>query len=163
MKTVRLRNNGMPKEAMSFKNIDYQEVFDNDNWIESEAYELFTNRFLFVVFTPVKDQTITVHNNKTNTDITEQSYILDKVFFWTMGKSDLELAHKYWMHIRKNVLDNNIHLDAFWNIADNHSFHVRPKGKNKAQLTPNPHGGLAEKYCYWFNADFVKQIIDKHL
>lgn len=163
MKTVRLRNNGMPKEAMSFKNIDYQEVFDNDNWIESEAYELFTNRFLFVVFTPVKDQTITVHNNKTNTDITEQSYILDKVFFWTMGKSDLELAHKYWMHIRKNVLDNNIHLDAFWNIADNHSFHVRPKGKNKAQLTPNPHGGLAEKYCYWFNADFVKQLIDKHL
>lgn len=88
---------------------------------------------------------------------------MDKVFFWTMGKSDLELAHKYWMHIRKNVLDNNIHLDAFWNIADNRSFHVRPKGKNKAQLTPNPHGGFAEKYCYWFNADFVKQIIDKHL
>ncbi len=81
LKTIRLRKNGMPKEAMSFKNIDYQEVFDNDNWLESEAYEIFTNRFLFVIFKPKQGETVTVYNNKTRRNVTEQSYVLDHVFF----------------------------------------------------------------------------------
>lgn len=80
MKTIRLRSNGMPKESMSFKNIDYQEVYDNDNWLESEAYEIFTNRFLFVIFKPKPAETIVIHNNKTNKDVTEQSYVLDRGF-----------------------------------------------------------------------------------
>lgn len=160
MKTIRLNNNGMPKEAMSFKNIDYQEVYDNDNWFDSEAYEIFTNRFLFVVFKPKPGETITVHNNKTNKDIVEQSYILDKAFFWTMSAEDLNSARRYWEHIREQVLANNIHIDAFWKISDNKDFHVRPKAANKVQLAPNPYGGEVEKYCYWFNADFVKRIID---
>ncbi len=162
MKTIRLRNNGMPKEAMSFKNIDYQEVYDNDCWIESEAYELFTNRFLFVVFKPKPGESIVVHNNKTNEDVTEQSYILDKVFFWTMPVPDLEIAREYWQHIRENVMTNKIDLKFFWNILDNRDFHVRPKASKKVQLVQNPHGGQAEKYCYWFNASYVKRIIDEN-
>ena len=162
MKTIRLRKNGMPKEAMSFKNIDYQEVYDNDSWIDSEVYEIFTNRFLFVVFKPKPDETIVVHNNKTNEDITEQSYVLDKVFFWTMPASDIKKAQVYWQHIRDNVMANKINLQYFWNIADNRDFHVRPKATKKVQLIANPHGGEAEKYCYWFNASFVKKIIDEN-
>lgn len=162
MKTIRLRNNGMPKEAMSFKNIDYQEVYDNDNWLESEAYEIFTNRFLFVIFKPKPGETIVVHNNKTKKDVTEQSYILDRVFFWTMSPDDLDSARKYWEHIRENVLANKIQLCNFWSISDNKKFHVRPKAIKKIQLTPNPHGGEAEKYSYWLNADFVKKIIDEN-
>ncbi|MBD5375207.1 MAG: hypothetical protein HDR77_07000 [Bacteroides sp.] len=162
MKTIRLRNNGTPKEAMSFKNIDYQEVFDNDNWLDSEAYEIFTNRFLFVVFKPKSGESITVHNNKSNQDIVEQSYVLDKVFFWTMPSNDLSSAKKYWEHIRENILNNNIRLDAFWSIADDKDFHVRPKGARKIQLVSNPHGGKVEKYCYWLNANYVKRIIDEN-
>ena len=163
MKTIRLRKNGMPKEAMSFKNIDYQEVYDNDCWLKSEAYELFTNRFLFVVFKPKPEETIVVHNNKTNEDITEQSYVLDKVFFWTMPASDLEKAKTYWQHIRDNVRANKINLKYFWNISDNRDFHVRPKASKKVQLIPNPNGGEAEKYCYWFNASYVRKIIEQNI
>lgn len=162
MKTIRLRNNGMPKEAMSFKNIDYQEVYDNDNWLDSEVYEIFTNRFLFVVFKPKKDKTITVHNNTTNQDVTERSYVLDNAFFWTMPPDDLVSAQRYWEHIKENVVSNNIKLDSFWSISDNKNFHVRPKASKKEQLIPNPHGGEVEKYCYWFNADYVKRIIDNN-
>lgn len=162
MKTIRLRNNGMPKEAMSFKNIDYQEVFDNDNWFESEAYEIFTNRFLFVIFKPQPGETIAVHNNRTGQDIIEQSYVLDRVFFWTMPPKDLVSAQKYWEHIRENVLANRIGLQYFWNISDNKDFHVRPKATKKVQLTMNPHGGEVEKYAYWLNASFVKRIIDEN-
>lgn len=162
MKTIRLRPNGMPKESMSFKNIDYAEIFENDEWVESEAYELFTNRFLFVVFKPDTDKTITIHNNKTNSDTTEQSYVLDKVFFWTMPTDDLVFAKSYWKHIRENVLANKIELKSFWNIGDHKKFHVRPKASKKTQLTSNPHGGECEKYCYWMNAEYVKEIIDNH-
>ncbi|MDE6332730.1 MAG: hypothetical protein K2L80_09020 [Muribaculaceae bacterium] len=162
MKTIRLRRNGMPKEAMSFKNIDYQEVFENDNWLESEAYEIFTNRFLFVIFKPEQGKTITVRNNKTGQDVIEQSYVLDRVFFWTMSPDDLDLAKKFWEHIRENVTANKIELQYFWNISDKKDFHVRPKASKKVQLTSNPHGGEVEKYSYWLNASFVKRIIDKN-
>lgn len=162
MKTIRLRPNGMPKEAMSFKNIDYQEIFDTSDWYESELYEIFTSRFMFAVFRPVTGKTITIPNYKTGEEVTEQAYVLDKVFFWTMPVPDLEDAQTYREHIRENVLTDNIHLESFWSIADDRKFHVRPKAAKKIELAPNPNGGLCEKYCYWFNAGYVKTIIDNH-
>lgn len=162
MKTIRLRNNGLPKEAMSFKNINYQEIYNNDNWVDSEVYEIFTNKFLFVIFKPKPGEAITIYNNKTHQEVTEQSYVLDRAFFWTMTQKDIDMAQKYWEHIRKNVLNNNINLNFFWSISDKKNFHVRPKASKKIQLTPNPNGGFAEKFCYWFNSDFVKRIIDEH-
>lgn len=87
MKTIRVQHNGNIKEAMSFENIDYMEVAECDNWYESRLYELFSSRFMFVIF---KEQTA----NK-------EDYILDNVFFWTMPPEDLEWAETYWMHIRK--------------------------------------------------------------
>lgn len=160
IKTVRLQPSGMPKESMSFKNIDYKEIIENDIWHESDLYDLYTRRFMFVVFKPVKGETITLKNNKTQTLITEQSYILSNVFLWTMPQSDLAIAENYWKHIRKNVLANNINLEAFWSIADKNKFHVRPKATSSKDLTSNPHGGYCRKLCYWFNADYVKSIIE---
>ena len=58
------------------------------------------------------------------------------------------------------VLSNNITTKAFWSIGDHRKFHVRPKARVKSDLAVNPNGGFCEKYCYWFNADYVKQIID---
>ena len=162
MKTIRLGVNGMPKESMSFKNIDYQEVYENGNWVDSELYELFSGRFLFVIFKPKPGDTIIVHNNRTRQDVIEQSYVLDRVFFWTMSPADLDSAQRYWEHIRKNVLENKIAKEYFWNISDNRDFHVRPKATRKIQFVPNPNGGQTEKYCYWFNANFVKKIIDEN-
>lgn len=160
MKTVRLRPSGMPKESMSFKNIDYSEIYGNDDWLESEAYELFTNRFMFVVFRPDEDNIIKVLDSRTGTYVEEPAYVLDTVFFWTMPPEDLLTAEEYWKDIRRNVIDNNIRLDAFWSLADHRKFHVRPKAAKKIQLAANPNGGECEKFCYWFNADYVKRIIE---
>lgn len=79
-----------------------------------------------------------------------------------MNPMDLETAREYWENIRQNVSDNTISLDKFWKISDKRNFHVRPKATLKMQLTPNPHGGMVEKYCYWLNADYVKKIIDEN-
>ncbi|MDO4755804.1 MAG: Sau3AI family type II restriction endonuclease [Parabacteroides sp.] len=148
MKTIRVQYNGNIKEAMSFENIDYMEVAECDNWYDSRLYELFSSRFMFVVF---KEQ----HANK-------EDYILDNVFFWTMPQEDLESAEEYWNHIRKNILENHISEEYWWKGKDKKKFHVRPKAQKSSDLAPAPNGVLAKKFCYWFNNEYVRQIVNRN-
>ncbi len=148
MKTIRVQANGRIKEAMSFENINYQEIFDNDVWYDSRLYEIFTSRFLFVIF---KEQT-------RNTG----DYALDKVFFWTMPPEDLRFGEFYWQNIRTNVLNNAIDPVNFWTAKLHQNFHVRPKGRNSKDLVDNPNGGKCKKYCYWFNNDYITKIVNEN-
>lgn len=161
MKTVRISPKGIPEESMSFKNIDYTEVYENGSWIDSELYELFTGRFLFVVFKKVKGNIITI-SPKVGANKKEDEYVLHKVFFWTMPEKDLVTACQYWINIRRNIIGNRINLKNFWSVADKNKFHVRPKGVKTSyqNAAENPNGGKADKYCYWFNGDYVKNIIE---
>ena len=146
LKTVRLQKSGRPKEAMSFENINYSEILNEDTWSESRLYELFTSRFFFVVF---KDC-----GNGRNED-----YRLEKVLFWTMPYQDLKEAEQYWDNITTNVLLNRISTDYFYRESDHKKFHVRPKARNSYDLAANPNGGMCKKYCYWFNHDYIQKII----
>lgn len=147
MKTIRVQHNGTIKEAMSFENIDYIEVADCEDWFESRLYELFSSRFMFVVY---KEQT------KNQGD-----YILDEVFFWTMPQEDLALAEEYWNHIRESILNDHISEEYWWKGRDKKKFHVRPKAQKSTDLVPTPNGGWAKKFCYWFNNDYVRNIIEE--
>lgn len=146
MKTIRVQANGRIKEAMSFENINYQEVYDNDDWVESRLYEIFTSRFLFVVF----------QEQKANAG----DFLLSKVFFWTMPPEDLRFAQMYWGNIRNNVINNTISPENFWTGKLHQKFHVRPKGRNADDLTDNPNGGKCKKYCYWFNNEYITKIVN---
>lgn len=148
LKTVRVQANGNIKEAMSFENIDYMEIAECDNWYESRLYELFSNRFLFVIF---KEQ------NQGQGD-----YVLDNAFFWTMSQEDLKHAELYWNHIKENVLSNHISNEYWWKGKDKKKFHVRPKALKATDLAPAP-CGEAKKFCYWFNNDYVKQIVEENV
>lgn len=149
MKTIRVQYNGNIKEAMSFENIDYMEVAECDNWYDSRLYELFSSRFMFVVF---KEQ----HANK-------EDYTLDNVFFWTMPQEDLDFAEEYWNHIRENVLEGHISEKYWWKQRDNKKFHVRPKGQRATDLVPAPNGRMVKKFCYWFNNKYVRKIVDNNV
>lgn len=146
LKTIRIQKSGVIKEAMSFEQIDYDEVLMNDDWVDSRLYEIFTSRFMFVLF-----------QERDN-----GQYELAGVKFWTMPSADLDKAEKYWENIRENVKANTIDLrtGTFYKISDNKDFHVRPKARNSADVTTNPNGGTAPKYCYWFNTDYVKKILN---
>ena len=157
MKTIRINKNGKIKESMSFENIDYQEVYDCDEWTDSRLYELFTSRFMFVIFKET-DNLLSLPNGKT-----ESEYKLDKVAFWTMPQADLNVAIKYWENIRQCVKDDHIAPEYFWGIKDNRDFHVRPKAALAKDLVDTPNGTKAPKYCYWFNAKYVKNIIDNEI
>lgn len=155
MKTIRINKNGKIKESMSFENIDYQEVYDCDEWTDSRLYELFTSRFMFVIFKET-DNLLSLPNGKT-----ESEYKLDKVAFWTMPQADLNVAMQYWENIRQCVKDDHISPEYFWGIKDN--FHVRPKATLAKDMVDTPNGTKAKKYCYWFNAKYVKNIIDNEI
>ena len=157
MKTIRINKNGKIKESMSFENIDYQEVYDCDEWTDSRLYELFTSRFMFVIFKET-DNLLSLPNGKT-----ESEYKLDKVAFWTMPQADLNVAMQYWENIRQCVKDNHISPEYFWGIKDNRDFHVRPKATLAKDMVDTPNGTKAKKYCYWFNAKYVKNIIDNEI
>lgn len=157
MKTIRINKNGKIKESMSFENIDYQEVYDCDEWTDSRLYELFTSRFMFVIF-KVTDNLLSLPNGKT-----ESEYKLDKVAFWTMPQADLNVAMQYWENIRQCVKDDHISPEYFWGIKDNRDFHVRPKATLAKDMVDTPNGTKAKKYCYWFNAKYVKNIIDNEI
>ena len=145
MKTIRLNKNGRPAEAMSFENIKYGEVLSEKNWYSSRLYELFTQRFLFIVF---QEDEFKVER-------------LKKAFFWTMPVEDLSAAELYWQNIRQAIRDNHISSEYFYKEGEHKKFHVRPKGTKQYPFTDNPHGGKAKKLCYWFNHDYVKEIVDK--
>lgn len=157
MKTIRIKKTGSIKEVMSFENIDYQEVFDCEEWTDSRLYELFTNRFLFVIFRET-DNMLQLPNGKA-----EPEYKLEKIAFWTMPQEDLQMAQRYWNNIRQNVLDNHIAPQYFWSAKDDKNFHVRPKARVANDMTENPNGGMVKKYCYWFNQKYVKNIIENEL
>ena len=147
MKTIRIQYNGSIKEAMSFENIDYIEVTECEDWLDSRLYELFSSRFMFVVF---KEQ-----------NQGQEDYALDDVFFWTMPQSDLSKAENYWKHIKDNILNKHISEDYWWKAKDRKNFHVRPKAQKSTDLAPTPDGGWAKKFCYWFNNDYVRDIVDE--
>ncbi len=157
MKTIRIETSGNIKESMSFENIDYREVYDCDEWTDSRLYELFTSRFLFVVFRQTGG-TFRVLRGKP-----EPEYRLEKVAFWTMPQADLTAARQYWSDIRQSVLANRISPQYFWSIADDRNFHVRPKARQASDMAENPNGGMARKYCYWFNRNYVRNIIEHEI
>lgn len=149
MKTIRVQANGKIKEAMSFENIDYIEVAECEDWFDSRLYELYSSRFMFVIF---KEQ-----------NTRKEDYVLDEVFFWTMPQADLKLAEDYWNHIKANILADHISEEYWWKGTDKKKFHVRPKAQRATDLAPTPNGKGAKKFCYWFNNDYVREIVDNNL
>lgn len=147
IKTIRLQKSGRPKEAMSFENINYSDILQEDDWYESRLYELFTSRFLFIVFQDCSENR--------NPD-----YRLQKAFFWTMPYEDLLSAEPYWKDIKANVAANRIAPEYFYRESEHKKFHVRPKAKNASDLAVNPNGGYCKKYCYWFNHEYIQHIVE---
>lgn len=160
LKTARVSVSGIPEEAMSFQNIDWIELYQNGKWEDSVLYQLFTSRFLFVTFKKVTGNITISTPQKTKS---EDRYILDKVFFWTMPSKDLKSAFRYWVHLRRLVIHNKLDKSNYWKEKDDKNFHVRPKGtkENYRNNAPTPYDKKVDKQCYWFNKSYLKTLIDE--
>jgi DNA mismatch repair protein MutH len=160
VKTVRLKENNLPKEDISFPNFKYEEIV-NEEWDESNFKDILEHKFLFVFFQ--------FENNQ---------LILRKVKFWNMPYKDILEAEKVWSRTKHIVSTGNIvkgyktdkkgkktRVTNFPNKRFNAVSHVRPHTKNASYTYVLPTQDFftkADKYtkhCFWLNNTYVRDEI----
>ena len=171
IKTIRVKNSGVLREHMSFPNFVIEEFIDED-WEESEVYELFSQtKFIFVVF-----------KEDDNGDD-----ILMGAKFWTMPISDLDNEGKKEWRMFQDKFISGINFEVketnngdyridndIPKASQTEIFHVRlhssntgyvidgkryGKGKD-SDMDTLPNGDKMTKQCFWLNKDYVKNQID---
>lgn len=150
LKTIRLEHNGTLKESMSFQNVRYCDIVNEESWQDSDWYNTIgRHRFFFVVFRKVKDG-----NSKDAT--------LERAFFWGMPSTDVANASRVWQDTKDKVIAGD--YSNFMTVKDgNPVSHIRPKGKKATDLMETPQGGFAKKMCYWLNRAYILDIVKNHL
>lgn len=155
IKTVRLEENDMPKESLSFASFAYTQLV-KESWQASSFRHMLERKFLFVFF------------KRQNHHI-----VLKKAALWNMPYEDINEAKQVWQQTREIVASGNIvryikggsRYTNFPKKADNRVSHVRPHAQNAADTYPLPvadqeTGARAyTKHCFWLNNTYVKEEI----
>ena len=156
VKTIRLKENDLPKEDISFPNFKYQELIETD-WEDSDFKNILESKFFFVFY-----------------QFEGENLILRKVKFWNMQYSDILEAKNVWEkmvetvsngEIVKEVTEKGVRKTFFPKKTENRISHVRPHARNKEDTYELPIvdklTGLTEytKHCFWLNASYVKDEI----
>lgn len=148
LKSIRLQHNGTLKEAMVFDSIKYVELMEEPDWESSKLFETLTQRFLFVVF-------------RKSSDNIDNEAVLEKIFFWTMPVSDLEIAKSVWDDTRAKI--DNGDYDNFIKQSDKLICHLRPKARNSSDLILTPQGVMKPKKAFWLNRSYVLDIVNSNI
>ena len=160
VKTVRLKENNLPKEDMSFPTFKYKEIV-NEDWENSDFKDILEHKFLFVFFQFQGDK-----------------LILRKVKFWNMPYSDLLEVEKVWTKtqqiIAKGEIVKGFKTDKNGKVSRETNFpnkefsnisHVRPHAKDASDTYPLPKKDKLTKqneytkHCFWLNSSYVKDEI----
>ena len=156
VKTIRLKENNLPKEDISFPTFKYQELIETD-WEDSDFKNILESKFFFVFYQFEGD-----------------NLILRKVKFWNMSYSDIIEAKSVWDKMKttiskgkivKKVTNKGIRKTYFPKKTENRISHVRPHARNAEDTYDLPVvdklTGLTEftKHCFWLNASYVKDEI----
>ena len=156
VKTVTLESTGTLKESMSFKQIDYDTLVEEDDFYDSDFYnDVFNRKYLFVVFQ--KDLKGKKVLKKAIFWNMEGVRIPKQVLFCNMEEELEERAYKFWKDIKTKVKKGI--FDDFWTIRDDRFFHVRPKARNAKDTYTLRDGEEAPKLAYWINAKEIKKIV----
>lgn len=156
VKTIRLKENNLPKEDISFPTFEFQELIETD-WEDSDFKNILESKFFFVFY-----------------QFEEENLILRKVKFWNMPHSDILVAKNVWEEmvktvsngeIVKKVTEKGVRKTYFPKKTENKVSHVRPHARNAADTYDLPVAdkltGLTEytRHCFWLNASYVKDEI----
>lgn len=159
VKTVRLKENDLPAEDLSFPVFKYTEIISQE-WEESDIKDILEHKFLFVFFKFEKEQ-----------------LVLKKVKFWNMPYQDINEVQKVWERTKHVIISGEIVKDVkvdkngkkirvtnFPSKKFSSVSHVRPHALNANDVIEIPIKDKmtqAEKYtkhCFWLNNSYVKQI-----
>lgn len=160
VKTVRLKENDLPKEDISFPNFKYEEIVNQD-WEDSDFKDILEHKFLFVFF-----------------QFENKKLVLKKVKFWNMPYLDLLEAEKVWAktkeivakgeivkEIKTNKNGKEIRFTNFPSKKFSSVSHVRPHAKDASDTFELPKKDKLTKqneytkHCFWLNNTYVKNEI----
>lgn len=160
VKTVRLKENNLPKEDMSFPTFKYEQIV-NEDWENSDFKDILEHKFLFVFF-----------------QFENEKLVLRKVKFWNMPYSDLLEVEKVWTKTQQIVAkgeivkeiktDKNGKEVRFTNFPSkkfSSISHVRPHATNALDTYPLPKKDKLTKqmeytkHCFWLNNSYVREEI----
>lgn len=140
-KTIRVEPNGKSIESISFKQIDYCEIVDEE-WEDSYFYNAITSKFIFVLF-------------KRDSEDTE--YYLDRLVFWKIPTEDYHFFEEVWTDTRNKIRNGD--YNHFIKISDNSVSHIRPHGRNANDFMYTPQNTLEKKICFWINQKYIQEKI----
>ena len=156
VKTIRLKENNLPKEDISFPAFKYIELIETD-WEDSDFKSTFECKFFFVFY-----------------QFQGKDLILKKVKFWNMSIADLEEAKTVWDKTKEiinggnlvsEVTEKGVRRTNFPKKSENRISHVRPHAQNandtyelpiREKLTGK---NIYTKHCFWLNATYVRDEI----
>ena len=160
VKTVRLKENNLPKEDISFPTFKYEELV-NEDWENSDFKDILEHKFLFVFF-----------------QFENEKLVLRKVKFWNMPYLDLLEVEKVWNKTQEIVAkggivkeiktDKNGKEVRFTNFPSkkfSSISHVRPHAKDASDTYNLPKKDKLTKqmeytkHCFWLNNSYVKNEI----
>jgi len=156
VKTIRLKENNLPKEDISFPTFKYQELV-KEEWEESEFKHILEQKFFFVFY-----------------QFEGKKLVLKKVKFWNMPYFDILKAKEVWDktietinkgEIVKEITDKGVRKTYFPKKTENKVSHVRPHAKDKNDCYSLPkkdkltNASEYTKHCFWLNASYVKEEI----
>ncbi|ADY14425.1 Sau3AI family type II restriction endonuclease [Sphaerochaeta globosa] len=144
IKTIRIEPNGKCKESMSFKQIRYEEIIDQE-WEDSDFYVELTSKFFFIVF---------------KHDHPEDPYILDRVLFWNMPETDLQVVKQVWLDAQQKISSGN--YENFVKSSDRKIAHVRPHATDSSDVMRTPQGTYEKKKSFWLNRNYIMEILNNN-
>lgn len=152
IKTIMMNSKNNVKESMSFEQIDYDELV-NEDWEESKFRSKFENKkMLWVVFKANR-----TYNKQSELNLDEISF--NTIFYWNMPNSDLDNDVKsLWEDTIKKVKVRD--FKNFKKISETEVAHIRPKARNSADTITLSDGTVAPKKTYWLNAKYVEEQIE---
>lgn len=154
VKTIRLKENDMPKEDISFPAFKFADLV-REEWEDSNFKETLERKFFFVFY-----------------KFQKEGLVLKKAIFWNMPQNDIEEAKSVWAgavnvisegKIVKEIKGNR-RITFFPKKKDNRISHVRPHALNSRDTYPLPVEdkltGLKSytKQSFWLNSSYVKSI-----
>ena len=156
-KTIRLEPNGVPKEHMSFENIDFEQ-WVTEPFEQSQIYEKFEmTKFLFAVF----------EYKETKKENPERKQYFKGIKLWNMPETNIDkYVYSLWEETRDTLLDGVVLTSTKRGISnnlpgakDNKVVHIRPKAKNAADQVRLPDGQMITKQCFWLDRYYVASIV----
>lgn len=143
-KTMRIKCNGMPKESISFPTFDYCDLAICE-FNSSDFRRYLAQKYLFVVY---------------REDAADKgTFRFAELLFWQMPDMDLLEARRCYEEMQRRVRSG--HADQSVKSTENRCCHVRPHGRNKADVLPTPYGSFETKKCFWLNARYIASEIDR--